>query len=305
MSFLAFVLRRLALLAPALLGVSVIGFLLVYLLPANPALVKAGAIATAEYVAEMQHRMRLDQPLYAQYEQYMSALPHGDLGEGSSTGRAVFADFMQRLPATFELTLASLLLAVLFGVPLVVAVMYLGVIVEEADAASLFVDPRHPYTCALLPLVPVPDPAIRRERFVLKGEIPSPTAVHVGCLFRARRQLAKPAPSQPRDGNSLQLITSPLRFGLTDANKTGKKHISLGQCRHSQGPAPAALPIGQPVRPSSSSSRIRPQGRMRRLVRDLATGSARRKLKPLSSSPLGRISCSSAAGGNCRRRSCR
>ncbi|WP_377828262.1 hypothetical protein ACFKHW_30420 [Bradyrhizobium lupini] len=65
MSFLAFVLRRVALLAPALLGVSVIGFLLVYLLPANPALVKAGAIATAGYVAEMQRRMGLDQPLYA------------------------------------------------------------------------------------------------------------------------------------------------------------------------------------------------------------------------------------------------
>ncbi|MDH2400221.1 hypothetical protein QCM77_09755 [Bradyrhizobium sp. SSUT18] len=248
MSFLAFVLRRVALLAPALLGVSVIGFLLVYLLPGSPALVKAGAIATAEYVAEMQHRMGLDQPLYAQYEQYMSALPHSDLGESSSTGRAVLVDFMQRLPATFELTLASLFLALLFGVPLVVAVMYLGVIVEEADATSLFVDPRHPYTRALLPSVPVPDPAVRRERFVLKGEIPSPTAVHVGCLLRARCQLAKPAPSQSRDGNSLQLITSPLPFGLTDANKTGKKHISLGQCRHSQGPALAALPIGQPIR---------------------------------------------------------
>ncbi|WP_377828261.1 oligopeptide/dipeptide ABC transporter ATP-binding protein [Bradyrhizobium lupini] len=175
----------------------------------------------------------------------MSALPHGDLGESSSTGRAVFVDFMQPLPATLDLILAS---AVLFGVPLVVVVMYLGVIVEEADAASLFVDPGHPYTRALLPSVPVPDPAIRRERFLLKREIPSPTAVHVGCRFRARCRLAKSAPSQSQVGNSLQLITSPLPFGRTDANNTGKKHISLGQCRHSQGPALAALPIGQPVR---------------------------------------------------------
>ncbi|MET4121857.1 ABC-type dipeptide/oligopeptide/nickel transport system permease component [Bradyrhizobium sp. JR1.5] len=69
MSFLAFVLRRVALLAPTLLGASVIGFLLVYLLPGNPALVKTGAMAMPESVAEMQHRVGLNQLLDAQYEQ--------------------------------------------------------------------------------------------------------------------------------------------------------------------------------------------------------------------------------------------
>ena len=118
MGYVVFVLRRLMMLAPTLFGVSVISFLLVYLLPGNPALVKAGTMATPEYVAEMTHKMGLDQPLYVQYARYVDGLFHGDLGESSSTGRPVLVDFMQRLPATLELTLASLLVAIVFGVPL-------------------------------------------------------------------------------------------------------------------------------------------------------------------------------------------
>ena len=75
-------------------------------------------MATPQYVAEMEHRMGLDQPLYIQYERYMTGLLHGDLGESSATGRPVLDDFIQRLPATLELTLASLILAILIGVPL-------------------------------------------------------------------------------------------------------------------------------------------------------------------------------------------
>jgi len=118
MSFFFFVLRRLTLVVPTLFGVSVIGFLLAYLLPGNPALVKAGPMATPQYVAEMKHRMGLDQPLHIQYARYMTGLLHGDLGESSSTGRPVLTDFMQRLPATLELTVTSLVLALLLGVPM-------------------------------------------------------------------------------------------------------------------------------------------------------------------------------------------
>jgi peptide/nickel transport system permease protein len=106
------------LLAPTLLGVSLIGFLLAYVLPGNPALVKAGPMATPHYVAEMKHNMGLDQPLPIQYVRYITGLLHGDLGESSSTGRPVLTDFGQRLPATLELTMASLLLAVVVGVPM-------------------------------------------------------------------------------------------------------------------------------------------------------------------------------------------
>ncbi len=67
-----------------------------------------------------------------------------------------------------------------------VAVMYLGRIVELATRDQLFGSPSHPYTRALMAAVPVPDPAARRQRVVLGGDIPSPARVPVGCAFHPR-----------------------------------------------------------------------------------------------------------------------
>ena len=78
-----------------------------------------------------------------------------------------------------------------------VAVMYLGVIVEEADAAELFDRPAHPYTRALLAAVPEPDPEVKRDPFSLSGEIPSPIDVPSGCRLRTRCPLAKPVCAEP------------------------------------------------------------------------------------------------------------
>ena len=118
MSFASYLLRRLLLVVPTLFGVTLISFFLTYILPGNPALVKAGPLATPEYVAEVERQMGLDRPVWVQYGRYISGLFRGDLGESASTGRPVLEDFLQRLPATLELTLASLALAVLIGVPL-------------------------------------------------------------------------------------------------------------------------------------------------------------------------------------------
>jgi ABC-type dipeptide/oligopeptide/nickel transport system permease component len=118
MGFGRYLAARLLLVVPTLIGVTLITFTLTYLLPGNPALVKAGPLATPEHVTEMERRMGLDRPLRVQYWRYVTGLLRGDLGESASTGRPVVEDFRQRIPATLELTLASLLIAAAIGIPL-------------------------------------------------------------------------------------------------------------------------------------------------------------------------------------------
>jgi oligopeptide/dipeptide ABC transporter ATP-binding protein len=78
-----------------------------------------------------------------------------------------------------------------------VAVMYLGVLVEEAPAVELFDHPAHPYTRALLSCIPVPDPDVAPVRLTLSGEVPSPIDIPTGCRLRGRCPLAQPVCAEP------------------------------------------------------------------------------------------------------------
>lgn len=67
-----------------------------------------------------------------------------------------------------------------------IAVMYLGRIVEYTDKKTLFTNPQHPYTEALLSAVPIPDPTVRRKKIILQGDVPSPIKPPSGCHFHTR-----------------------------------------------------------------------------------------------------------------------
>jgi oligopeptide/dipeptide ABC transporter ATP-binding protein len=82
-------------------------------------------------------------------------------------------------------------LAVIRAVSNRVLVMYLGKIVEEAQTDELFEFPIHPYTQALISAIPIPDPAFKRQRLVLSGDVPSPANPPSGCRFHTRCRFAK------------------------------------------------------------------------------------------------------------------
>jgi peptide/nickel transport system ATP-binding protein len=102
--------------------------------------------------------------------------------------QAQVVNLLQELQAEFRLTYLFIAhdLSVIYYLCNRVAVMYLGHIVEEAETVSLFENPRHPYTQALLAAIPVVEKTARRERIILEGSVPSPIDPPSGCPFHTR-----------------------------------------------------------------------------------------------------------------------
>jgi dipeptide transport system permease protein len=127
------VLRRLALAVPSLIGVVIVTFLLTRALPGDPAAYFAGPAATKEAVEQVRVKLGLAKPLPLQFVRYVGDLSHGDLGTSLTTGQAVATEIRTRLPASAELTLLGLVLAMAAAVPLgILAAIRPGSMVDHA-----------------------------------------------------------------------------------------------------------------------------------------------------------------------------
>jgi peptide/nickel transport system permease protein len=115
---LKFVVRRLLLLVPILLGLSILVFVWIRALPGGPAEALLGERATPEAIAQIRHQYGLDEPVYVQYWSYVKTTARGDLGTSVTTRRPVTDELKQRFPATIELTVAALLFSLVLGIPL-------------------------------------------------------------------------------------------------------------------------------------------------------------------------------------------
>ena len=125
MRLLAMVVRRIAWMPPTLLGLVLLVFAISHVVPADPARIMAGENATPEQVAKVRHDFGLDLPLPVQFGHYVRDVVMGDMGTSLFTQRPVADDLAERLPATFELAIYAMVLAVLIGVPLgVVAALH-------------------------------------------------------------------------------------------------------------------------------------------------------------------------------------
>jgi peptide/nickel transport system permease protein len=128
-----FLLRRLVLAIPVLLGVATLVFSLIHLVPGDPVQVMLGDAASPDSVIELRTRLGLNRPLHVQYAAFLMGVARGDLGVSLRTNERVSSAIAARLPATVELALAAMLVAVVIALPTgMVAAVWSGTGVDHA-----------------------------------------------------------------------------------------------------------------------------------------------------------------------------
>ena len=127
---LAYIIRRIFIMIPTLLGVSIIVFLMLHLTPGDPAELLMGERASEEALNEIREHLGLNKPLYVQYGMFLKQLMKGDLGETIWTRQKVWIEVKQRFPATIELSIVALFISIVLG-------MLLG-IVSATKQYSIF-----------------------------------------------------------------------------------------------------------------------------------------------------------------------
>lgn len=113
-----YIIKRMLMMIPVVIGVSLLVFIVLKMTPGDPARVVAGAEADEATVQEIREELGLNKPLLQQYVDYMGGLLHGDMGKSYTTGKPVFSEILSRMPTTFVLAFAGVLVAVLIGLPL-------------------------------------------------------------------------------------------------------------------------------------------------------------------------------------------
>jgi len=130
---LRYLARRLLLTIPVLLGVATLVFALIHFIPGDPARAILGDVASEADIAQLRRQLGLDRPLAVQYVAFLGGLARADLGTSLRTGAPVATQILERIPATFELAFASILVALALAIPLgVAAAVWRGTVVDHA-----------------------------------------------------------------------------------------------------------------------------------------------------------------------------
>ena len=120
----SYIVRRLLLALPVLLGVSVLVFLILHLTPGNPALVMAGPDAPPDVVREVEKALGLDQPLYVQYGRYLARILRGDFGRSIQSRERVFERLIATFPVTLTLAVVGVVVTTAVSVPMGILAAY-------------------------------------------------------------------------------------------------------------------------------------------------------------------------------------